>query len=264
MSHMPLPLHVHEFGSPDGTPLLALHGVTGHGARWRRLAQTRLPGFRVIAPDLRGHGRSTPLPPWTLEQHAADLLGVLDGYGLDAVPVVAHSFGGAIALHLTRLAPGRLSRILLLDPAVGVKPELALERASVPARTFADQREAFQAKRYDWPTATDDTVTEEVAEHLERIDGRWRFRFQPPAVATAWSEMTRTPVLPGPGTPTMLVRALREQYVGPDLIGGLQFALGTDFELVNLDCNHMIYQDRPDETAELVIRFAEHGQRQAG
>src|SRR5215469_4619988 len=128
---MALPLHVHQFGPPDGFPLLALHGVTGHGGRWRRLAGTRLPRFRVIAPDLRGHGYSVALPPWTLEQHAADLLAVLDGFELDAVPVLAHSFGSAVALHLARLAPGRISRLLLLDPAVGIDPALALARAGV-------------------------------------------------------------------------------------------------------------------------------------
>jgi lipase len=254
-----LPLHVHEFGPADGVPLLALHGVTGHGGRWRILARNRLAGFRIIAPDLRGHGHSIPLPPWTLEQHAADLLTVIDAYDLDAVPVLAHSFGAAVALQLARLAPGRLSRLLLLDPAVGVNPALALDRASVPARVFADPRQAYQAQRYDWPAASEEAVTEEVAEHLEQTDNGWRFRYQPPAAATAWSEMARTPVLPGPGTPMLLVRALREQYVTPTLISGCQLALGPTFELVDMDCGHMIYLELPDETGELITRFVESG-----
>lgn len=249
------PLHVHDFGPRDGFPLLALHGVTGHGGRWRHFARTHLPGFRVIAPDLRGHGRSVPLPPWTLEQHAADLLTVLDGYQLDAVPVLAHSFGAAVALQLTRLAPGRCGRLLLLDPAVGIHPVLALERASVPQRVFADPREAYQAQRYDWPAAPEEAITEELGEHLEQTDSGWHFRYVGAAVATAWSEMTRTPVLPGPGTPLLLVRAMREQYVTPALINGCQLALGPEFELVNLDCGHMIYLERPNETGELVHRF---------
>jgi lipase len=258
MPAMELPLHVHAFGPDDGVPLLALHGLTGHGGRWRHLAQTRLSGFRTIAPDLRGHGRSNALPPWTLEQHAADLLGVIDGFGLDAVPVLAHSFGAAVALHLARLAPGRLSKLLLLDPAVGLNPVFALEQANQPVRTFTDPRAAFQAQRHDWPTATDEAVTEEVNTHLEQFNGGFRFRYQPAAAATAWSEMTRTPVIPGPGTPILLVRALREQYVGSGLIAGLQLALGEEFELVNIDCGHMVYMDRPDETGELVMRFAGH------
>lgn len=252
---MQLPLQVHQFGPPNGFPLLALHGLTGHGGRWRHLAQTRLPGFRVVAPDLRGHGRSIPFPPWTLEQHAADLLTVIDAYGLDAVPVVAHSFGAAVALHLVRLAPGRINRLLLLDPAVGVNAQMALEYANIPPRIFVDPREAYAAQRYDWPGATDEAIAEELNEHLEQTNAGWRFRYLPACAATAWSEMSRTPVLPSPGTRLLVVRAMRSPYVSPALINACQIALDGDFELVNLDCGHMVYLERPDETAELVHRF---------
>lgn len=256
---MALPLHVHEFGPAGAPPLLALHGVAGHGGRWRNLAYNRLPGYQVIAPDLRGHGRSTALPPWTLEQHAADLLGVIDAYGLDAIPVLGHSFGGAIALHLLRLAPGRVSKVLLLDPVTGLDPQLALERADLPHRVFTDLHEAWAAQRYDWPTATDDEVKEELSEHLEEVDGGLRFRYCAPAVATAWSEMARTAPLPRLGTSVMVVRALREQYVTPMFLAGCELALGDWFELVDLDCGHMVYLERPSEVAELVTSFVAKG-----
>jgi lipase len=248
-------LHVHEFGPPDGVPLLAVHGLTGHGGRWRQLARTRLPGFRFVAPDLRGHGRSTPLPPWTLEQHAADLLTVVDAFGLDAVPVLAHSFGCAIALHLLRLAPGRISRLVLLDPSVGIDPAMALDGASQPTRVFADPKQAWEAQRQDWPEATDEAVTDEVGEHLEQTETGWRFRYLPAAATTAWSEMARTPMLPRPGTPTLLVQALQSQYVTPAFVNGCQLALGSEFELAHIDCGHMIYLERPDETGALVTKF---------
>lgn len=253
-------LHVHDFGSPDGVPLLAVHGLTGHGGRWRRLAERHLPGYRVIAPDLRGHGRSTPLPPWTLEQHAADLLTVIDGHHLDAVPLLAHSYGAAVALHLLRLAPGRISQLLLLDPAVGLDPAMALDHSrDNPDRAYADPRQAWQAKRYDWPNASDEAVSEEIGEHLEQTESGWRFRYEPGAVTTAWSEMARTPVLPGPGTPTMVVRALRAQFVTQAFVNACQLALGSDFELWNMDCGHVIYLERPAETGELVTRFVGQG-----
>jgi lipase len=67
-------LEVHRFGADDGAPLLAMHGVTGHGGRYRTLAQDGLPERRWLAVDLRGHGRSTWDAPWTSERHVADLL----------------------------------------------------------------------------------------------------------------------------------------------------------------------------------------------
>jgi lipase len=254
---MASPLHVHEFGPSDGIPLLALHGIKGHGARWRSLASTRLPQFRVLAPDLRGHGRSTPLPPWTLEQHAADVLNVIDQHQLDAVPVVAHSFGGAVALHLARLAPGRVSSLILLDPAVGIDPKLALERSALPHPTYPDRRHAWDAQRYDWPLANEETITAEINEHLEQVEGGWRFRYYPPAVITAWSEMARVPMLPSHGTPTLVVRALREPYVSQAFLNGCKLSLGSDFELANIDCGHMVYIERPGEAADLITRFTQ-------
>ncbi len=68
-------LHVHEWGDPAAPPLVCLHGVTAHGRRFRRLAEERLARrFHVLAPDLRGHGRSGWEPPWNIATHAGDLL----------------------------------------------------------------------------------------------------------------------------------------------------------------------------------------------
>ncbi|MCA1654983.1 MAG: alpha/beta hydrolase [Pseudonocardiaceae bacterium] len=61
--------------------MVAIHGVYGHGGRWREVAATALADFRVYAPDPRGQGRSPRAPPWTLEQHVADVATV-DELGL--------------------------------------------------------------------------------------------------------------------------------------------------------------------------------------
>lgn len=257
---MGFPLHLRQFGPVGGPPLLALHGVTGHGGRWRALAEDHLRGYRVLAPDLRGHGRSTPLPPWTLEQHAADLLGIMDGLGLAAVPVLAHSFGCAVALHLQRLAADRVSKLVLLDPAVGLRPDLALDGASQPEQRFTSREQAWAEQRERWPSATEAVIAEELTENLYRVDGSgWQFRYREPAVATAWSEMARSAVLPSLGTPTLLVRAVGQPYVSQAFVNGCRLALAETFELVNLDCGHMIYLERPAETAALVTRFVGQG-----
>lgn len=112
--------YVRGYGAAEGPALLALHGIKGHGARWRRIAETSLYDFSVIAPDLRGHGRSDHAPPWNTEAHVADMLAVLDARDVDRVDLLAHSFGGLIALRLAHAAPERVGRIVLLDPSVGL------------------------------------------------------------------------------------------------------------------------------------------------
>ena len=122
-------LNVHRFGSSDGPPVLALHGVTGHGARFQRLAAEGLPELRWIAPDLRGHGRSDWNPPWSVEQLVTDAIEVLDAEGLGRVTVIGHSYGGLLATHLAARDPQRVERLVLLDPSIGRDPAEMLEAA---------------------------------------------------------------------------------------------------------------------------------------
>src|SRR6188508_369352 len=94
-------LHVHEFGDPDGEVVLAVHGITAHGRRFRRLAEEAWPRRRTIAVDLRGHGRSPYDGPWSVPRHVADLGDTLDALGVvGPVDVVGHSYGGLIGLAL--------------------------------------------------------------------------------------------------------------------------------------------------------------------
>ena len=143
-------LNLHHFGSPDGAPTLAIHGVTAHGERYRRLALEAFPERRWLAVDLRGHGRSTWDGPWTVERHVADLLETLDAEGVERVEVVGHSYGGMIALHLLATAPERVARVALLDPAVELPgewlPKLADDMIDDPG--WATPEEAL-AKRLD-------------------------------------------------------------------------------------------------------------------
>lgn len=249
------PLHVHTYGPADGSVVLAVHGVTGHGGRWRALVEAELPDARVLAPDLRGHGRSPSAPPWTLEQHAADLLAVLDAAGVERALLLTHSFGGAIGLHLARTAPHRVHTLVLLDPATGIDADDALEAAedSCTPGSWADPGAATEAKAHDWEGVPRVLVEEEVAEHLvQREDGGWAWRTCAPAVVAAWSEMTRAPVLPPAGVRTLLVPALRVQP--PFLTDGFRAEL-TDLDHVTvhpLDCDHMVPQLLPADVGALV------------
>lgn len=249
-------LHLHSWGPSGGPPVLVVHGVTNTGARYRRLAEEMLPEVRVLAPDLRGHGLSTWEPPWSVEQHVADLLATLDAQGLDRVVVVGHSFGGLLSLHLAATAPGRVRRLVLLDPAVALPADRA-EREAAAARAdagWATLDEARSARTALRPPHARATVEEDLATFLERgEDGRLRFRFSREAAAAAWGEMARpAPSLAGfPGEAT-LVTAERADVVTDALRASLRDDLGDRLTETGIDAGHMLFWDAPDEVAALI------------
>jgi len=253
-------LHTQTYGGPAGAPaVVALHGIRGHCRRWRGLTEEHLPGLRVHGLDLRGHGLSTWAPPWTLEQHAADVLTTMDELGLGRADVIGHSFGGAVALYVARHAPDRVRRLVLLDPAVGLSPEDAIAgaREGLTELSFDDVAQARTARSVAWSADVGaGAVDAEVHDHLEcGPDGRWRWRYEPAVVVTAYSEMARTAVVPPPGLPTLLVRAAKGPVVPDDFIAACQAALGAEVTVVEVDCGHMVYLERPAETATLIRTF---------
>ena len=99
----------------DTPTIVAVHGVTASHRCWDMVA-ARLPGFRVVAPDLRGRGRSNALPgPFGMSQHADDLAAVLDFLAIPRAVVVGHSMGGFVSVMFAHRHPGRTGAVLLVD-----------------------------------------------------------------------------------------------------------------------------------------------------
>lgn len=242
--------------------VLALHGLTGHGRRWEALFTEHLPDVRVIAPDLRGHGRSPALPPWNLETIVTDLLALLPA---GPVVVVGHSFGGACALHLAHRHPERVRGLVLLDPAIGLEPARMLEIAeSVLADPdYADRDAARRDKRESaWGPVPPELLEAELDEHLvPTAGGRVGWRMSLPAITAYWGELAREFVLPPAGLPTVLVRALhvRPPFVTPAFRAALAERLGSALRSVEWECDHMVAQERPAETAALVRSVLDAG-----
>jgi lipase len=252
-------LHVHEWGDPAAPPVLCLHGIGGHGARFRRLAEERLGGFRVLAPDLRGHGRSTWEPPWTLARHVQDVLELLRECAVERAAVVGHSFGGRLALELT--AAGVVARSVLLDPAVWVPPPLALDYAerAVAEQAFESFEDAVANRVAVAPRSPIELLEEELRTHLvEGTDGRLRFRFSRAAVVAGLGELSHAP----PGweqlrVPTLLVYGAESDVVVEVVVDVLQAELGELLETVPVPGAHNVLWDAYPETAGAVAAFLE-------
>ena len=251
-------LHVHEWGDPAAPPVLCLHGVMAHGRRFRRLAEERLTHFRVLAPDLRGHGRSGWEPPWTIEQHVDDLRETLEAAGVERATVIGHSFGGRLTLELT--AVGLAERIVLLDPVVWVPPAIMLERAEQARndRSFANEDEARAERAELSPLAPRELIDEEFQEHLvEGEDGRLRFRYSQAAVVAALGELSqRPPDWELLQVPTLLVVGADTDVTVPAVVEALRTELA-GLEVVTVPGRHVVLWDAYEETADAIGTFLE-------
>lgn len=99
----------------DAPTVLLVHGVTASHLAWPAVAE-RLPEMRVVAPDLRGRGRSNEITGRAgLRAHARDLVAVLDAIGVGSAIVVGHSMGAFVALVFGDLYPERVDRLVLVD-----------------------------------------------------------------------------------------------------------------------------------------------------
>lgn len=248
-----------RYGDPGGPRLLAIHGVTGHARRFEALATGPLAHRHVVSVDLRGHGFSTADGPWNMEQHVADLLDTLDAEGWDEpVDVVGHSFGGAVTTFLLALAPSRVRSAVLLDPALHLPGDLALQnaRGALAFAGFADAAEARAARESMLDPSGHWAIEAELEQHLvEGDDGRFRYRFEPAVIAAAWAEMARTtPTLPQ-RRPTLLVVAPAAGVCRDEYVTALHRELGGALTRTDLDCGHMVYWERFDETGALVEGF---------
>ncbi|MFJ9348626.1 alpha/beta fold hydrolase [Streptomyces sp. NPDC101237] len=141
---------------PAAPVALALHGITANGLSWARVAHHLGGRMTLVAPDLRGRGRSGRLPgPYGIAGHADDMAAVADTLGLERVVLAGHSMG-AFAAALTAVRHPHLpTALLLVDGGVGfpvpadLDPDELLDAVIGPAvrrlsMTFQD-RDAYRA-----------------------------------------------------------------------------------------------------------------------
>jgi lipase len=247
-------LHVFEWGEAKATPVVCVHGATGHGQRFKQLAEERwAKRFRVIAVDLRGHGRSGWEPPWSLEAYVGDLVETVDALGLVRADWVGHSLGGRLVVELAVWYPERVRRAVLLDPAIQLSAELAGSAAVGEERDPVwESASACFASRDDTAGADRHRALADLELQLEPLaDGRVRRRTSQEAVQAIYRELvSEPPAADRLSMPSLLLYA-------PE--GGVTSekqarAYGRD-GVVAVPGGHMVMWSAFDRTADTVEQF---------
>jgi pimeloyl-ACP methyl ester carboxylesterase len=100
----------------QGEALLLVHGMAGSSQTWREILPRLAKNYRVIAPDLLGHGQSAkPRTDYSLGAFAVGLRDLLDELEVDSATVVGHSLGGGIAMQFLYQHPDYCRRLILIS-----------------------------------------------------------------------------------------------------------------------------------------------------
>jgi lipase len=249
-------LNLYRWGDPELPPLVCLHGVTSYGGRFAVLAERLADRYHVIAPDLLGHGASDWEPPWDVDAHLAAVLAeVPDG------PAVwmGHSFGGRLVAELAAREPERIERAVLLDPALRVPPNVAIDMAELErADTSYDSVEEAVQLRYDSGRvllAPRGLVIDSERDHLEPgRDGRLRYRYCKSAVIAAWSIMAAAPPPPA-RVPTLFVIGADSWLTVDEQLEQYRASLGDLVQVVTVPGGHTVYWDALAETGAALDAF---------
>lgn len=261
-----LQFHVEDTG--DGTPVLLLHGFPDTSHLWRgQVAALTGAGYRAIAPDLRGRGRSERPADgdYALPKVVGDVTGILDALGVERAHVVGHDWGAAVAWLLASFAPERVDRLVAISvglPGTGGPPDLeALQKGWYRLLFALDSAEELFTRR-DWYL-----MRTLLASHPDTEE--WLRELAEPAALTAALGWYRSnlpierlvpsgspPSLPPVQAPTLGIWSAGDAFLTEDAMrrSAERIAGPWRYERIE-DAGHWVPLDQPDRLNALLLEF---------
>ncbi len=180
-----LKLHFWDWGDNGKPNLLLVHGGRDHARSWDRVAEEFSSDFRIIAPDLRGHGDSSWATGamYSVPEYVVDLSALIDIVGRSPVYLVGHSLGGSVVLMYTGVYPDRVKKLVSIE-GYGPPSEKLVPR-DIPERLRkwienVRECETRSSKRYPNLEAAvtrmkgaNSHLTDTVARHLTLLGSNW-------------------------------------------------------------------------------------------
>lgn len=247
-------LHYSEAG--QGTPVVLLHGFPLSSAIWQ--PQLKLSDqYRVITPDLRGHGR-TPAPEGIYEMDllAHDVLWLLDALRIQKAVIMGHSMGGYVTLALWKLAPERFLGMGLIASQAGADTQEArLKRFALAEKVAAEGAkvvvDAMLGRLFAPDTEADDPSIESVRDVMLASPTSGIVGSLEGMAARRDSVAT----LPEINVPALILTGDKDQIIpltkADELLAGLPDATLAIVE----DAGHMPMLERPDATTAAIRRY---------
>ena len=190
-----------------GAPLVLLHGGTGAGVNWNLIFADAPAGYRLIVPDLRGHGRSTnPSEKFTFRQSALDVFAMLDHLGIGQFKAIGVSLGAKTLLHMATQQPARIEAMVL----VSATPYFPDQARAIMRQVSPDNRtEAEWEQMRQWHKHGDEQIRALWKMANAFKDSYDDMNFTPPLLSTITA---RTLIVHGDRDPLYPVKMAIELY----------------------------------------------------
>ncbi|SFU28082.1 alpha/beta fold hydrolase [Halomonas korlensis] len=264
---MPTPLHyadsqvdTHaETGdeSRKSVPLVVIHGLFGSADNWRSHVKAWQSVRRVIAVDLRNHGRSPHLAGMGYAEQAEDVVSLLDRLGIEQAHLLGHSMGGKVAISIAREYPQRVASLIVAD----IAPQAYGHDHDTVFAALRRVAEGKPANRREADKLLAEHVDERpvrlfLATNLERAEeGGLRLRLGLDEIEADYEAIMGAPAGQAPyGGPTLVLRGARSQYVTDAALPALREVL-PDATIKTLDAGHWLHAEQPEAFREAVDEF---------
>jgi pimeloyl-ACP methyl ester carboxylesterase len=261
-------LFYRRFGSPGGTPILIVHGLSYFSYDWIPVADALAGGREVVAMDMRGFGDSTwsPSQAYGVGDFAGDIIALMDDLGWDKVNLMGHSMGGRNSTWCAAEYPDRIKTLILCD----YSPQNAPEGSQRVTRTVAGVPDAFASvddaldyfgKSRD--LAPDDPYRKRMEAYLKKTDAGYIVK------RDTWHRERFRAVLDGKGggggpdmwaklsevrCPILVIRGTRSDMFAAENVQKVKDT-NANIELVEVDASHDVGGDAPDAVIAEVNRF---------
>lgn len=234
-------------GGQRGKDLILIHGAGGNHLHWPA-ALRRLPGARVYAIDLPGHGRSDGPGRTAIEDYADDVVGFMDGVGLGQAILVGHSMGGAIAQTVALRYPERVAGLVLIGTGARLRVSpLLLEGILQNFQGVLDLMDEWA-----WGPGTPPELVERGRRMMARV-----------APQVLWGDFAacdRFDVRDQVGeirAPTLAITGSEDRMTPPKFGLWLQEHI-PNAHFVQIDgAGHMVMLEKPEQVAALVRKWLE-------
>ncbi|HSH57786.1 MAG TPA: alpha/beta fold hydrolase [Halomonas sp.] len=243
----------------DGTPLVVIHGLFGSADNWRSHIKVWEERYRVVAVDLRNHGRSPHIEGMEYGEMVDDVVALLDRLSIPRVHLLGHSMGGKVAITLARQAPERVASLIIGDIA---PVAYGHDHDSVMAG-LRRVKEGRPANRRE----ADALLAEHVKERAVRLflatnlmrgeAGGLTLRLGLDEIEAGYESVMKEPAGTGPFTgPTLVLRGSASHYVVEEHLPALYEVL-PEARLITLEAGHWLHAEKPEAFRDAINAFVE-------